>query len=58
LKWEGYESQHNTWEDEESLHCSSLIKEFKSAQKRKNSELDPPEIREKKKSKNQKKQPL
>jgi len=58
LKWEGYESQHNTWEDEESLHCSSLIKEFKSAQKRKNSELDPPEIREKKNQKIKKKQPL
>jgi chromobox protein 1 len=34
VKWEGYSSKDNTWEDEENIFCKELIYKYEEAQKR------------------------
>lgn len=30
IKWEGYDSNHNSWENEENLQCDELLDEFRA----------------------------
>lgn len=36
LKWKGYSSKHNSWEDERRLNCPDLFRQFKANWKGKN----------------------
>lgn len=37
VKWKGWSDEHSTWEPLSNLtHCSSILKEFRRQQKRKN----------------------
>lgn len=33
IRWEGYDSSHDTWESETNLRCPQLLKNYKKANK-------------------------
>lgn len=35
VKWEGYSSDQNTWEDEKNIFCKNLIDEYENKQQKK-----------------------